>query len=78
MSPRAWRRQNLLRDALHPPENVRVVVAGVEHAVQTVYVESEPDGTQVYEVVDAPPGPVTQVLVARLPGQTSVRLPTGR
>lgn len=69
------RRQSKLNDALHPPQNVRVVgVDGTEYPVQTVYVGVE-DGNQVYEVVDAPDIRVTQVLCEVLPGHTEVIFP---
>jgi hypothetical protein len=69
------RRQSRLQDSLHPPENVRVVDSdGVEYPVQTVYVETDRDGIQVFEVVDAPDRQLVRILADVLPGLTEIRL----
>jgi hypothetical protein len=70
------RRQDRLRDGLHPPVNVRVVDSdGVEYPVQTVYVGTDPDGTQQYEVIDAPDRQLVRILADTLPGHTAIRVP---
>lgn len=73
------RRQDRLRDSLHPPVNVRVVDSdGVEYPVQTVYVETDRDGIQHYQVVDAPDRQIVRVLTEVLPGFTSISFPAER
>lgn len=73
------RRQDRLRDTLHPPVNVRVVDSdGVEYPVQTVHDYTEPDGMQHFLVVDAPDRQIVRILADVLPGKTSLALPIQR
>lgn len=74
-----FRRQDRMRDSLHPPVNVRVVDSdGVEYAVQTVHERTDPDGMQHYVVIDAPDRQLVRILCDVLPGRTTIGFPGER